>query len=230
MDRPPELPGLPPEPAEAKKMPAGAVKMPFVGGPNKTLLKKGPPPRAPGAAAGDQAAGLAVEQPARSPRPRSMEGSKDAAAALSGPAVLSQSSGTLSKSPRPELKSPRPSGEATKQQQHGAPPEGEAGAGAVGRGRGRGGAPGSVAAIKQQPARMDSSGTIRHSTTSAAARQAVAAKISNVLAVSKNKKTVQELLSMLAEGDFAGVNTYLNSLSKAERDETRAQLKQLGSV
>jgi hypothetical protein len=77
---------------------------------------------------------------------------------------------------------------------------------------------------------MQRSDTIRHSTTSVAARQAVAAKITNVLAATKNKKTVQELLHLLAEGDFQTVNTYLNSLSKSERDETRAQLTQLGSM
>lgn len=228
----PELPGLPPEPVEAKKMPVGAVKMPFGAG-GKTVLKKGPPPKAPqDAAEGPMVTAIKVDVAASSPekgpekqgtgarpvkigRPASVELSRDSGH-LQQPG-MSLSSGSIS--PRPETKEPAPS------------------VAAVGRGRGRGaGAPPATAAaaaatttaVKSAPP-QGGGGTIRHSTTSAAARQAVAAKIGAVLAVSKNKKTVQELLAMLAEGDFLGVDAYLNSLSKSEREETRAQLKQLGS-
>jgi hypothetical protein len=111
-------------------------------------------------------------------------------------------------SPRPETapKSPRPGG--------GPRPTSVAGASNT---------VGPKAALKMQ----GSVDTIRHSTTTAAARKAVAERMAEVLAATANKKSVQELLAMMAGGDLAGVNAYLNSLSKADREETRAQLKQL---
>lgn len=42
-----------------------------------------------------------------------------------------------------------------------------------------------------------------------------------------NRKTVQELLAMMAAGNLNGVNEYLNSLGKQERAEVRNQLSQL---
>ena len=80
-------------------------------------------------------------------------------------------------------------------------------------------------------------GTIRHSTTSVEARQAVAAKLGGILgqsagtlptaAAAADKKSVQDLLTMMFQGKTAEVNDYLNSLSKEERDAARAQLKTL---
>ncbi len=278
-DLPPELPSLPHSDqvaaaVEPKKMPVGAVKMLLPApGANKTVLRKGAPPKAPsgpedadakhlgGAAAaatgpktlqatqskgsapallvsrpvsseskpvateseGNQPALIVapVAQPAKalavpvpknggtlsvSPRPVSMEVPSHT---LGGMKMASQSVGgnlSLATSPRPNelAKSPRPGQQARPM-------------------------PGGAAAAKS-PAKSvaaEAAGTIRHSTTSVAARKAVAEKMAEVLAASKNKKTAQELLAMMAAGDLVGVNLYLNSLSKVERDETRLQLKQL---
>ena len=75
--------------------------------------------------------------------------------------------------------------------------------------------------------------TIRHSTTSIEARKVVESQLSSILGGSSdkipqaNKKSVEELLTMMATGRGADVNTYLNSLSQEDRDLARSSLKKV---
>ena len=77
-------------------------------------------------------------------------------------------------------------------------------------------------------------GPSRHSTPpSSDAHKRVESQLGGILGGSSdhipqaNKKSVQELLNMMATGRMVEVNEYLNSLSKEDREDARAQLKQL---
>ncbi len=82
--------------------------------------------------------------------------------------------------------------------------------------------------------------TIRHSTTKKEDRATVEAKLGAIMmggaaaprvpgvrASVAPRKTVNELLAMMASGNLMSVNEYLGTLGKAERDEVRGQLAQV---
>ena len=200
-------PPAPPPVAEGEE--GTAVKHPL-----PVKAKATPPPLVPPAGGeGDEESkpvkmlGVPVaKRHSKSPRPKSFDGGKavpPASGAGGGRLAAPAKEPAQPSSPRPEggPKSPRAGG-----------PRPQSGPGQT------------KAAAAKGPSATD---TIRHSTTTAAARKAVAERMAEVLSASANKKTVPELLAMMAAGDLAGVNAYLNSLSKAERDETRAQLRQM---